>query len=70
MGCFCMPKGISNKIYSGEFKIKVVETMRKEHLSYVEAGQKFDIRSAPQVRRWERIYLEEGKETLLVERRS
>ena len=57
-------------MYSGEFKIKVVETMRKEHLSYAETIRQFEIRSTTQVRRWERIYLEEGKEALLVERRG
>lgn len=65
-----MPKGIPNKVYSGEFKIKVVETMRKEHWSYAETIQRFEIRSRTQVKRWERIYLEEGKEALLVERRG
>ena len=65
-----MPKGIPNKIYSGEFKIKVIETMRKEHLSYAETIRRFEIRSSTQVKRWERIYLEEGKKALLVERRG
>ena len=59
-----------NKIYSGEFKIKVIETMRKENLSFKETARQFGIRSDRQVRNWERIYLEEGKEALLVERRG
>ena len=29
-----MPKGITNKRYPPEFKVMVVETMRKEKLSY------------------------------------
>lgn len=28
-----MPKGVPNKIYSGQFKVKVVDTMYAEHLS-------------------------------------
>lgn len=31
MGCFCMPKGVPGKTYSGQFKIEVIETMRAEH---------------------------------------
>ena len=58
------------KTYSGEFKIEVVETMREEHLSYPEAAKRFGVQNKTQVARWERIYLEEGKETLLLERRG
>ena len=65
-----MPKGIPQKKYSGEFKIKVVETMRAEHLSCPEAAKRFGVQSKTQVARWERIYLEEGKEALLLERRG
>lgn len=38
-----MPKGILNKRYTGEFKQMVVETMRKEGLSYSEAARQFEI---------------------------
>ena len=65
-----MPKGKPRKKYSGEFKVKVVETMRKENLSYKETVGRFGLRSDKQVRMWERIYLEEGKEALLAERRG
>ena len=65
-----MPKGIPQKKYSGEFKIKVVETMRAEQLSRPEAAKRFGVQNKTKVARWERIYLEEGKEALLVERRS
>jgi|GEM_PF-2059672 len=65
-----MPKGLPNKIYSGEFKIKVVETKRKENLSFKETARQFEIRSDRQVRNWEHIYLKEGKEALLMERRG
>ena len=65
-----MPKGIPNKKYTGEFKQMVVETMRKEGLSYRETARKFDISRDPRVSSWERIYLEEGPEGLYVERRG
>ena len=32
-----MPKGVPNKRYTGEFKQMVVETLRREKLSYREA---------------------------------
>ena len=65
-----MPKGIPNKKYTGEFKQMVVETMRKELLSYQETARRFEVRSDTQVRSWERIYLEEGPEGLYIERRG
>ena len=39
-----MPKGKPNKRYTPEFKIKVVETMHREKLSYRETARQFDIR--------------------------
>ena len=47
----------------------VVETMRREGLSYKEAERQFEI---PHMRAaaWERIYLEEGPEGLYIERRG
>lgn len=65
-----MPKGIPNKNYSGEFKQMVVETIQKEHLSSGEAARRFEVRSDTQIRKWERIYLEEGSEGLYLERRG
>ena len=65
-----MPKGKPNKKYTGEFKQMVVETMRKELLSYQETARRCEVRSDTQVRSWERIYLEEGPEGLYVERRG
>ena len=38
-----MPKGIPNKRYTPEFKIKVVETMQTEKLSYRETARQFEI---------------------------
>ena len=65
-----MPEKRTNKKYTGEFKQMVIETMRKELLSYQETAQRFEVRSDMQVRRWERIYLEEGPEGLYIERRG
>lgn len=66
-----MPKGQPNKRYTPEFKIKVVETMRDEKLSYKETAGEFDIPQGDKtVANWERIYLEEGKEGLYIEHRG
>ena len=65
-----MPKGQPNKRYTPEFKVKVVETMQKEHLSYREAARQFEISDHNVVAKWERIYLEEGAEGLQIERRG
>ena len=64
-----MPKGKPNKRYTPEFKIKVVETMHREKLSYRETARQFDI-SNSRVTAWARIYLEEGAEGLYAERRG
>lgn len=66
-----MPKGKSNKRYTPEFKIMVVKTMEKEKMSYRETAHQFDIPQGDKtVAKWERIYLEEGKEAFYVERRG
>ena len=65
-----MPKGEPNKRYTPEFKIKVVETMRDEKRSYKEAAGQFDVSFDTVVAKWERIYLEEGKEGFYIERRG
>ena len=48
----------------------VVETMKKEHLSIYATMQEFGINDHKIIERWERIYLEEGPEGLMVERRG
>lgn len=70
-------KGRTNKVYSAEFKIHVIMDMREHHLSYNETVRKYwDITRGQehnywkQVQRWERIYLEEGAEGLMKERRG
>lgn len=64
-----MPGGKPNKQYTGEFKQQVVETMRAEGLSYMETERRFCI-TKDRVRKWERVYLEEGPEGLHIERRG
>ena len=70
-------KGSKNKVYSAEFKIGVIMDMREHHLSYNETARKYwDISKGQehnyqkQIQRWERIYLEEGAEGLMKERRG
>jgi len=62
-----MPKG---KPYSGKFKQKVIEDVRKNHLSYSEAMKKYGIGGKMSIQKWERIYLEQGPEALCIERRG
>ena len=63
--------------YSSEFKIRVIIDMREHRLNYNETVRKYwDITKGQegnyrkQVQRWERIYLEEGAEGLMKERRG
>ena len=65
-----MPKGKPKRRYTPEFKIRVVETMHREKLSYHEAARQFNIPDHHSVAAWERIYLEEGAEGLRIERRG
>ncbi len=70
--------GRINKKYSPEFKLSVILDMRNNKLSYYETVRKYwDIQSAgeeqnhtAQLRLWERIYLEEGADGFMVERRG
>ena len=65
-----MSRGKPNKRYTPEFKKLVVETMMEEKLSYCETARRFEVRSATQVKNWERIYLAEVPDALAVERRG
>ena len=63
--------------YSTEFKISVIVDMREHHLGYRETVRKYwdtskgqEPNYIKQVQRWERIYLEEGAEGLMKERRG
>lgn len=69
-------KGIKQKKYSGEFKISVIMDMREHHLNYHETVRKYELGNDQtggarmMLQRWERIYLEEGAEGLMKERRG
>ena len=63
--------------YSSEFKICVIMDMREHHLGYRETVRKYwDVSQGQEenykniVKRWERIFLEEGAEGLMKERRG
>jgi transposase len=64
-------------VYSAEFKISVIMDMREHHFGYSETVRKYlnimkgqDQNYKNTVIRWERIYLEEGAEGLMKERRG
>ena len=69
-------KGSAQKRYSAEFKVSVIMDMRKHHLGYCETARKYDLGDPKlggvvhTLQRWERIYLEEGAEGLMKERRG
>ena len=70
-------KGKKQKKYSPEFKISVIMDMREHHLGYRETVRKYwnvtngqELNYHHTVQRWERIYLEEGAEGLMKERRG
>lgn len=66
--------GRKNKTYSAEFKIGVIMDMREHHLGYRETMRKYfpylKENCYEFVKKWERIYLEEGAEGLMKERRG
>ena len=70
--------GRKNKNYSPEFKIGVIMDMREHFLAYRETARKhFDAKTRSEeelykgsIKRWERIFLEEGAEGLMKERRG
>ena len=58
-----------NTKYSPEYKIAVIMDMRENHLSYRATERKYNLFKMS-VKRWERIYLEEGATGLMAERRG
>ena len=68
--------GRKNKVYSAEFKIGVIMDMREHRLNYHETVRKYELGNDQtggarlMLQRWERIYLEEGAEGLMKERRG
>ena len=70
-------KGQKFKSYSSEFKLCVIMDMRERNLSYSETVRKYwDISKGQEhnhlrkIQVWERIFLEEGAEGLMKERRG
>ena len=69
--------GRKNRRYNAEFKIGVIMDMREHHLGYCETVRKYWPVTGSNVdyyknavKRWERIFLEEGAEGLMKERRG
>lgn len=75
---FMGKKGQTLKKYSAEFKLCVILDMLGHGLNYHETARKYWVDSTPNeidgyrknLRRWERIYLEEGAEGFMKERRG
>ena len=63
-------KGQKFKNYSAEYKLNVILDMREHRLGYTETARKYDILDCKVIQRWERIFLEEGAEGLMKERRG
>ena len=66
--------GGKNKSYSPEFKISVIMDMREHFLGYRETMRKYfphlQSKNYEFLKKWERIFLEEGAEGLMKERRG
>ena len=67
-------KGQIQKRYSTEFKIGVIMDMREQRLGYRETARKYGLSESGStvdlLKRWDRIFLEEGAEGLMKERRG
>ena len=61
--------GRTNKTYSPEFKISVILDMREHKLGLRETERKYGVTHSV-ILKWERIFLEEGAEGLMKERRG
>lgn len=59
-----------NKKYCPDFKLSVILDMRTNHMGYKETSIKHGISAYHTVQLWERIFLEEGAEGLMKERRG
>ncbi len=62
-------KGQIYRKHSSEFKISVIMDMRKNHLGLRETERKYNV-DHHVIAKWECIYLEEGAEDLMKERRG
>ena len=67
-------KGQKFKKYSPKLKLAVILDMRENHLGYRETMRKYfpelEGKNYAFIQKWERIYLEEGAEGLMKERRG
>ena len=61
---------INNTFYSGDFKLRVIQSIEQKGLSFRQASLKYNIPSHGTVSRWYSIYLEKGSSGLYKERRG
>lgn len=64
-----MPNRKPNKRYTPEFKEMAIRRIQEEGVSYNEGEREYGIAHG-MIRKWERIYLTEGLESLALERRG
>lgn len=64
--CAKGPDGLKNggASYSGDFKIRVIESMLKNKLSCMQVAAKYGIKNQYTVNKWEKIYYAEGPDGL------
>lgn len=62
-------KGQIFRNHSSNFKISAIMDMRENHLGIRETGRKYGVHHSV-IQNWERIYIEEGAEGLMKERRG
>ena len=55
---------LSHSSYDGDFKVSVIEYMHKNHLSAFQVAIQLGIPSEDSIRKWEKIYNENGAATL------
>lgn len=61
---------IKNKTYSGDFRVHVVEYMRKHNLSLVQTAIHFSLPDHTRLRVWNKLYDEKGPQYLMEEHRG
>lgn len=66
---FMVKKEQKYRKHSPEFKLSVIMDMRENHLGIMETERKYDVKHNV-ISKWERIFLEEGAEGLMKERRG
>ncbi len=68
-------KGSVSRKYSATFKLEAIEAMHRERMGYRETARRYlpeigNGTACTYIRKWERIYFEEGPEGLAIERRG